>query len=151
MDSKKNVTETHYTLGALLRRPYDALAAEVYQGIEDSGHPAIRPAHGRVFRHILPSGSRAVDLARAAGMTKQSMAALVEDLDKAGYVALVPDPSDGRAKLVQLTAEGEKVQAEIIRRSAEVESRWASELGEEQWQSMREALRLLFDHLEPTG
>ena len=63
----------------------------------------IRPAKGAVFRHIAVTGSRVADLAAPARITKQSMAYLVESLAASGYVAMAPDPEDGRAKRVRLT------------------------------------------------
>ena len=80
MAAQKNLTEEVGTLGALLRLPYQALARRLYREIAENGFPDVRPAHGSVFRHILPEGSRVTDLAERAGMTKQSMSYLVEYL-----------------------------------------------------------------------
>ena len=41
-------------------------------------------------------------LARAEGMTPQSMARIVEALDAMGYLASTPDPADGRQTLLSL-------------------------------------------------
>jgi hypothetical protein len=89
------------TLGSLLRRPYGALEARAYGGLADRGFSEIRPAHSSVVRHIAASGSRLTDLAARAGMTKQSMAYLVESLARDGFLSVGPDPLDGRAKLVR--------------------------------------------------
>ena len=42
-------------------------------------------------------------LARAEGMRPQSMGAIIAALEAAGYVAGVPDPSDGRQTIISLT------------------------------------------------
>ena len=45
-------------------------------------------------------------------MTKQSMAQLVAHLERHGYVERIPDPADGRAKLVRATERGREVFAD---------------------------------------
>jgi DNA-binding MarR family transcriptional regulator len=46
------------------------------------------------------------DLAAARRVRHQTMAATVKELIEAGYVATVPDASDGRKKVLHLTAAG---------------------------------------------
>ena len=142
-----NITEQRRTLGHLLRQPYEALQARVYGGLAARGFPDIRPAHSAVFRHIAPSGSRLTDLAQRAGMTKQSMAYLVESLQEAGYLGVVPDPSDGRARLVRLTARGRRVWDALVALSAETEAELAATLGPERHAEFRALLEAVNDAL----
>ncbi|WP_198371022.1 MarR family winged helix-turn-helix transcriptional regulator [Roseomonas rosulenta] len=132
--------ERRRTLGALLRLPYEALQQEVYGGLAAHGFPEIRPAHSAVFRHIATGGSRLTALAERAGMTKQSMAYLVEALEAAGHLRSAPDPADGRARLVRLTPRGERVLARLIALSAEAEARVAARLGPRRAAQLRRAL-----------
>jgi DNA-binding MarR family transcriptional regulator len=132
--------ERRQTLGALLRLPYEALQREVYGGLAARGFPEIRPAHSAVFRHIAPGGSRLTALAERAGMTKQSMAYLVDGLEAAGHVQSLPDPRDGRARLVTLTAKGEKVVAALLELGAEAEARLAGRIGAKRAARLRRAL-----------
>ncbi|KQQ00111.1 MULTISPECIES: MarR family winged helix-turn-helix transcriptional regulator [unclassified Rathayibacter] len=46
---------------------------------------------------------RAVDLAAAIGITTAAVSLLVDRLVRAGYVDRVPDPSDGRGRILCLT------------------------------------------------
>jgi DNA-binding MarR family transcriptional regulator len=55
---------------------------------------------------IDPAGTRVADLARRAGVAKQSMAQAVAGLETRGFVRRQADPDDGRAKLVVLTDAG---------------------------------------------
>lgn len=148
MTRKKSYPEQHRTIGALLRTPYQHLAREVYDELGRCGHSEVRQAHSVVFRYILPEGSRITDLAEQAGMTKQSMASLVEHLRKHGYLRIDPDPADGRAKRVVLTERGRAVQQEAMRLSRKVEQRWAAFLGAEDMGSLRALLERLYDYLE---
>jgi DNA-binding MarR family transcriptional regulator len=62
-------------------------------------------------------------------MTKQSMAQLVAHLETHGYVERVPDPVDGRAKLVRATARGGEVFAIVRASIAELDARLDERMG----------------------
>lgn len=46
------------------------------------------------------------DLARAFQVTRGTMTSTLQKLEEKGFVALAPDPADGRGKRVRLTPEG---------------------------------------------
>ena len=140
--------EPRRTLGALLRLSCEALQREVHDGLAARGFPEIRPAHSAVFRHIGPDGSRLTALAERAGMTKQSMAYLVEGLAAAGHVTSIPDPADGRARIVRLTAKGQGVLVALLALSAEAEARVAGRIGERRTGKLRRYLEQLVAELE---
>lgn len=95
-------------LAILLREPFLAFIAELFRRLQQAGYGDLRISHLVVFQHVDPAGSRLTELAAKAQMTKPSMAYLVEYLEGAGYLERRPDPSDGRARLVHLTARGWK-------------------------------------------
>ena len=142
-----NITEERRTLGLLLRRPYEALQARVYGGLAARGFPEIRPAHSAVFRHIGAGGSRLTELAARAGMTKQSMAYLVDSLAQDGFLAVAPDPSDGRARIVRLTARGRRVWDALIALSTDAEADLAAKLGAKRLAEFRALLEAVNDAL----
>jgi DNA-binding MarR family transcriptional regulator len=59
-----------------------------------------------ITRHLDPQGMRLVDLAAAAGMTKQAMGALVTQCEAWALVARSPHPADARARLIRFTETG---------------------------------------------
>jgi DNA-binding MarR family transcriptional regulator len=142
--------EAQRTMGALLRAPWQVLAARVYGTLAEGGYPDIRPSHGVVFRYIGADGSRIVELAERAGMTKQSMAALVDYLAEHGYLTVAPDPRDGRAKLARLTNRGRAVQRAALQLSRQVEAEWSALIGEQEMVTLRTLLECLYDHLKAT-
>ena len=92
----------------LLAEAKELVVNELHRRLHDQGYDEIRPAHGCVFRFIEPSGSRLTVLAEQSGFTKQAVGEVADDLEKLGYVERIPDPLDGRAKLIRqnnLTAE----------------------------------------------
>jgi DNA-binding MarR family transcriptional regulator len=134
---------TRVPLIRLLGVAFDDFSAEVAKRVEAAGIRDIRPGHGCVFGNIEPEGSRLTDLAERAGMTKQSVGEVASDLERRGYVERVPDPSDGRAKIIRLTPRGREVQAIGRRLIADVERDWAERYGEERVAALREALEAI--------
>jgi DNA-binding MarR family transcriptional regulator len=144
----RTIGATERTIGYLLRLPYERLSERVYGALAAQGFPDIRPAHSAVFRHVAASGSRVSDLAERAGMTKQSMAYLVEALAASGHVTVAPDPADGRAKLVRLTRRGRAVSETLVRLSREVEAEFAALLPPGRMAALRGLLGDLAEALE---
>jgi DNA-binding MarR family transcriptional regulator len=108
--------------------------------IAEAGHPDIREGHGCVFGFIdIEKGSRLTDLAASAGFTKQAVGEAVTELERLGYVTRVPDPQDGRAKIIQLTDRGLDAVIKGRRIFAEIEREWAEQIGPELMASFREA------------
>jgi DNA-binding MarR family transcriptional regulator len=133
-------------LARLLLEASRALGADVVASLDERGFPDARPGHSAVFMHIdRRSGTRLIDLARRARMTKQGMMLLVDDLETRGYVRRVPDPDDARAKVVRLTVRGRRYVAEARRAVAAVEARVRRELGDRRYESLRAALDELIE------
>ena len=134
---------TPENLAILLREPFRIGSERLHQRLAESGHPEIRPPHGNVFQFLDNSGTRVSVLAQRAQVTKQSMAELVAHLERHGYVERVPDPGDGRAKLVRATARGSEVYAIARQFVAEIEQQWTERLGKAKMRQLRELLREL--------
>ena len=66
----------------------------------------VSAAHIHITRHLSLEGSRLIDLAQSAGMTKQAMGDLVTQCEAWGLVERVPDDLDARAKRIVFTATG---------------------------------------------
>jgi DNA-binding MarR family transcriptional regulator len=140
---------TDPNIGVLLFLPYRAMEARVFEGLADAGYDDFTPAQARVFARIAPEGSRLTDLAAQAGITKQSAGFLVDQLEGAGYVQRVPDPADGRARLVRIAERGAQ-SVEVSRRIvAEVEAEWTAHVGEARMLQLRRILTDLREITDP--
>jgi DNA-binding MarR family transcriptional regulator len=73
-------------------------------------------------------------------VTTQSAAFLVEQLELAGYVERVPDPSDRRARLVRLTSRADPVVAAAGAEVERVLSEWADHVGADRLQNLHDVL-----------
>jgi DNA-binding MarR family transcriptional regulator len=68
--------------------------------------PEARLAHTRLMPYIDLAGTRQSVVARRAGITKQAVGQLVDELVELGYLQRRADPTDGRALLVEFTDAG---------------------------------------------
>jgi DNA-binding MarR family transcriptional regulator len=66
----------------------------------------VSAAHIHITRHLSLEGSRLIDLAASAGMTKQAMGDLVTQCEAWGLVQRTPDPQDARARRIVFTDTG---------------------------------------------
>jgi DNA-binding MarR family transcriptional regulator len=118
----------------------DAFFEDFRAELEQTEFADIRPTHGCVFRFVKGGGLRLTILAEMAGMTKQSVGEIVDDLEARGYVKRIPDPDDKRAKIICLTERGERAQATGLALFAKVEKQWAKRYGAERIAQVRELL-----------
>ena len=93
-------------IGVLLQQLARDFERRARTTLRSRGHTDLLPSHQVVFANVGRNGSRLTVLAHQAGMTKQAMGQIVDDLEKLGYVERRPDPEDGRAKLVRFTPAG---------------------------------------------
>lgn len=131
------------TLSSLLRIPFEAQASRVYKALATSGHPEIREAHGAVFRHLPLVGTSASDLARRAGMAKQSMGYLVDSLVSLGYLEIRKEPSDRRVNIVRMSSKGIEMMRVATEIGKRIENEWAERMGVVEMGALRALLKLL--------
>ncbi len=129
-----------FPLPALLEVASEAAYVAFRADLIEAGYGDIRPTHGCVFRFVHEDGMRLTELAALAGMTKQSIGEIVDDLGERGYVERVPDPADRRAKLIRLTAKGEEAQASALGIFAALEKRLGKRYGRERLADLRALL-----------
>ena len=138
-------------LGTLLRDPALAINELVSERLAERGFGDFRPAHGTIGQHISDRGSRVTELARLAQVSKPTVVYLVNDLERLGYVERIPDPADGRAKLVCLTKRGARAQREARKIVAEIERDWGRTFGERDLVALRALLERLHEMLWPSS
>jgi DNA-binding MarR family transcriptional regulator len=137
--------------GALTRDPALAINELVSAGLAQRGFADFRPAHGTIGQHIADRGSRVTELAQLAQVSKPTVVYLVNDLERLGYVERVPDPTDGRAKLVCLTERGARAQREAREIVAQIEQDWSRALGRRDFAALRTLLERLHEVLWPSS
>jgi DNA-binding MarR family transcriptional regulator len=124
-------------------------ANRIFEAVQQGGFDDVTIAQSRLMMGVDPGGTRLSVLAERAQIAKQTATALVDKLERAGYVERVPDATDGRARLVRLTARAE---AAIPRARAEedrIEQEWRAHLGPKRMQQLRDALTELRTITDP--
>jgi DNA-binding MarR family transcriptional regulator len=134
-------------LGGLLRLCHQELVNEVARRLAAAGMSDVRPAQYAVCQQLAghPAGLRLTELAAYSGITKPSMSALVDGLERSGYVERVADTRDQRAQLVRFTARGRAFAKTALRAVASFEREWARRVGEREIEALRRTLRAIVE------
>lgn len=126
-----------------------AVERRVLARIAEEGADDITPAQSRVLQRLAPEPMRLTDLAEQAGVTKQTAGGIVDQLEVAGYLTRVPDPTDRRARLVTLSERGERLCEVAAREVDEQQQEWREHLGAERFAVLEAALRSLREITDP--
>ncbi len=141
----KDAVPENPPLGLLLRLVHQHWTQAVDHALDAAGFGDIRPPHANVFTFTPPEGIQVSELTRLAYVRKQTMTQAVEELEKLGYVERRPDPHDRRARLVFLTDRGKAVRPIASAAGRKVDERWAELTSPQEMETLRLALRQLFD------
>jgi DNA-binding MarR family transcriptional regulator len=130
-------------IGQLLRDAFFPLERALLARLDEAGFTGLRPTHNAVLRYLDEEGTRASELARRSGLTRQALTQIIDDLERLGYVTRRDDPTDRRAKLVVYTERGRAAFRASRTIIAELEQDVRRHLGRERYEHLREALALL--------
>ncbi len=130
----------HDNTGRLLFDSTRRFQERVLSIVNGKGYTDIRIAHLAVTRHIDLSGTRIADIAIRAGVTKQSMGEMIDQLAAMGFVTRAADAGDKRAKIVKFTASGLRLLTTIRKAVAVGERELAARIGVRAVQELRGAL-----------
>ncbi len=132
-------------LGILLLLAYQSFVRALHRELESHDLGPLRASDGYVFRALAEGPRRIVDLAHGLDVSKQAASQTVADLEARRLVRRRPDPDDGRAALVELTARGRKVLATARRFHASYEDGLIERLGVRRSTALRQALESIVD------
>ena len=127
-------------LNRLVLEAFRVLDAQVDAALEARGASDLSPRHATAILLVDKRGVRLTDLAERAGITKQAMMQVVNDLEGHGLIKRSRDPLDARAKIVTLTAKGEKERAEAAKAVSAAEAKVKRRLGPARYEALRQTL-----------
>lgn len=120
-----------------------AWQAEFAAAMRAAGHDWFTEARAGLLGHIARSGIRQSALIERSAISKQAIQQLLDGLEAEGIVERLPDPHDGRGKLVSYTRKGLDALRDGDRVKMEIERRYVDRIGEERFTALMGALRAL--------
>ena len=96
----------HNNIGRLLNMAVQRFEKRVLEVMAEAGYGVYTLSQMAITRNLDVSGTRATEIAKRAGITKQSVGELIGQLEETGLIERIPDPDDKRARIVHFTAEG---------------------------------------------
>lgn len=142
MSSSAGLPEQEPHVAVLFFVAHRAVEQRVLDALRSAGYE-VTLAQARLVARIPEAGIRLTRLAASAQVTKQAAGSLVDQLDAAGYVERVPDPTDARARIVRLAPRGLRAQATARETEARVTREWTEHLGVEEMAALRVTMRRL--------
>ena len=132
------------SLQILFRDARAAIEAAVRADLAQNGFGDVTPAHSALLRDIGDDGARPSELATHAGVTRQAVTKLVDELERLDLVRRDPDPDDGRGVVVRYTDRGRAGVAIARKRQLALERAYAAQVGADRWAQVRSTLETLF-------
>ena len=134
-------------VGAMLRVVWQWTRDQMYAGVVAAGYDDLTAAHVGLWRYPGLDGLRPTQLADQVGITKQSVNDLLGHLEDRGYLGRVPDPADGRARVIRLTPKGRRLQQTIHAEAQAAQLRIAELLGPPRFAQLHSSLEVLTELL----
>ncbi|MDX2709580.1 MarR family winged helix-turn-helix transcriptional regulator [Streptomyces sp. PA03-6a] len=108
----------------------------------------LHPGHELLMMHLWDTGPRRQsDLAATFDTDSASMTRTVQRLERAGFVRRWPDPSDGRATLVETTPAGMALRLQVEKLWADLEEMTTGGMTEEERRVLLHGLERVEDNL----
>ena len=115
-------------VGVPLWRASTAFTRRMIESVQLLGFEDISVADSELLPFLEIEGSRLSDLAKRKGVSRQAIHQSVHSLVKRGYLQLVPDPGDARAKIVRHAEKGLRLLAAMQIVKAELQQKALSAL-----------------------
>jgi DNA-binding MarR family transcriptional regulator len=141
LDEKTEALPDH--IGWRLWQASRAWQAEFAAAMRAGGHGWFTEARAGLLGHISRDGIRQVALIDRSAISKQAVQQLLDGLEAEGVVQRLPDPRDGRGKLVGYTSKGLDALRDGDRIKLEIERRYVERIGEQRFAALMDALRAL--------
>ncbi len=135
------------SFGFLLTDLYRLIRAEMDRAIAEAGI-GVTAGEARTLSHAARAGTvRQNVLAERMGVEAMTLSGYLDRLEARGLVARLNDPTDRRAKLVELTDAADEVLNTVAEVAAKVRRKAAGDMPLPEWERFLEKLKLVRDNL----
>ncbi len=101
----------------------------------------VRSTHTALLSNLDATGNTISKVAARAGMTKQAMGRIADELEGSGYIMSINDDADKRARILRFTPAGWKLMLTSFQALDAIERRCAIQIGEASLETLRGALQ----------
>jgi DNA-binding MarR family transcriptional regulator len=130
-------------IGRLFQRAARAYSERALTLLHEKGFDDITLFHTALIANLAIEGSQITEIAEKAGMTKQAMGQLANELEAKGYVLKERDPEDKRALKVSFTLKGKEALEAAYQVKLMIEAEYSQKLGGQNNQMLRQLLENL--------
>ncbi|SFQ00439.1 MarR family protein [Mesorhizobium sp. NFR06] len=141
LDEKNEALPDH--VGWRLWQASRAWQAEFGAAMRAAGHAWFTEARAGLLGHIPRGGTRQSALIERSATSKQAVQQLLDGLEAEGVLERLPDPRDGRGKLVRYTRKGLDALRDGDRVKLQIEHDYVSRIGRHRFAALMDALRSL--------
>ncbi|WP_246691445.1 MULTISPECIES: MarR family winged helix-turn-helix transcriptional regulator [unclassified Mesorhizobium] len=141
LDEKTEALPDH--IGWRLWQASRAWQAEFAAAMRAAGHGWFTEARAGLLGHIARDGIRQAALIDRSAISKQAVQQLLDGLEAEGVVQRLPDPQDGRGKLVGYTRKGLAALRDGDSIKLQIERRYVERIGQQRFAALMDALRIL--------
>ena len=141
LDEKTEALPDH--IGWRLWQASRTWQAEFAAAMRAAGHGWFTEARAGLLGHIARDGIRQAALIDRSAISKQAVQQLLDGLEAEGVVQRLPDPQDGRGKLVGYTRKGLDALRDGDRIKLQIERRYVERIGQQRFAALMDALRTL--------
>ncbi len=135
-------------LGRLLNKSYRYMSEVATEFLREKGYTDFRVGHIVALVHIEFEGDTVNTLALRAGVTKQAMSKIVQELVEGEYVISGKHPTDARSVIVKLTDRGYEALTHWKACTEHIDKKFTEILGSERLEQVKDILGTLVDHYE---
>lgn len=139
-EHKDNQSWRQHNIGRLLNNAINRFESRILQQMDAAGYSGFSLSHITITRNLDIDGTRATDLAKRAGITKQSVGELITQLEAGGVIERKPDPTDKRSRIVFFTPLGLEWLNAFGTALQQAEAEMKEELGSQRLKQLKQAL-----------
>lgn len=132
-------------IGRLFQRAARAYSELALIKMQDLGYEGLTLFHTALISNLDADGTRISVLAERAGISKQAMGQLVNELAQRGYIERQPDPADKRATVIMFTETGYQFLRDAYQVKLDIEAEYTAQLGEDSFQELHGLLKQLLE------
>jgi len=150
-DAAEVRTRREQMLLRLLFRATHTMNAEMTRRVRARGWPRFQPSFTALLGHLDTEGTTITTLASRTGTSRQAVSQLAREIERAGLVERVANPSDGRSVVVRHTDAGRRILLDAIEVMTAIEEEYAAAAGEAEVGELKRLLAHLLGAIDPSG